>query len=147
MTAMLDVALGLVFVLLVLSLLASAIAEIRGRQISGTAAGLGHRVVDMPEFREMSGLVGGLSDRLETLEGELKLQRTSNGSVNEVASQVEQLTHVVELLAGAVGETGQVKRLEAQMAAPFVSSGVSVVAHRLCCRSGEGLDQSSSSVR
>src|SRR5690606_10323653 len=34
-----------------------------------------------------------------------------------VASQVEQLTQVVELLAGAVGETGQVKRLEAQIAA------------------------------
>ena len=97
--------------------LANAIAEIRGRQISGTAAALGHRVVDTPEFRELSGLVGGLSGRLETLEGELKSQRTSNGSVNEVASQVEQLTHVVELLAGAVGETGQVKRLESQIAA------------------------------
>ena len=97
--------------------LASAIAEIRGRQISGTAAALGHRVVDMPELRELSGLVGGLSGRLETLEGELKSQRTSNGSVHEVASQVEQLTHVVELLAGAVGETGQVKRLESQIAA------------------------------
>ncbi|WP_193336973.1 peptidoglycan-binding protein [Devosia beringensis] len=97
--------------------LASAIAEIRGRQISGTAAALGHRVIDMPEFRELSGLVGGLSGRLETLEGELKSQRTSNGSVHEVASQVEQLTHVVELLAGAVGETGQVKRLESQIAA------------------------------
>ncbi|MFN6942720.1 MAG: hypothetical protein ACK4OG_12070, partial [Parvibaculum sp.] len=37
--------------------------------------------------------------------------------MREVAAQVEQLTHVVELLAGAVGETGQVKRLEAQIAA------------------------------
>ena len=77
--------------------LASAIAEIRGRQISGTAAALGRRVIDMPEFRELSGLVGGLSGRLETLEGELKSQRTSNGSVDVVASQVEQLTHVVEI--------------------------------------------------
>src|SRR5690606_28903151 len=43
--------------------------------------------------------------------------RSGNGSVQEVAAQVEQLTHVVELLAGAVGETGQVKRLEAQIGA------------------------------
>ena len=97
--------------------LASAIAEIRGRQMSGTAAALGHRVLDAPEFRELNKLVGGLSGRLEKLEGELKSQRTSNGSVHEVASQVEQLTHVVELLAGAVGETGQVKRLESQIGA------------------------------
>ena len=98
--------------------LTSAIAEIRGRQMSGTsAAALGRRVGDIPEFRELNGLVGGLSGRLERLEGELKSQRNSNGSVQEVASQVEQLTHVVELLAGAVGETGQVKRLESQIAA------------------------------
>ena len=98
--------------------LTSAIAEIRGRQMSGTsAAALGRRVGDVPEFRELNSLVGGLSGRLERLEGELKSQRSSNGSVREVANQVEQLTHVVELLAGAVGETGQVKRLESQIGA------------------------------
>ncbi|KKB85056.1 hypothetical protein VW29_07800 [Devosia limi DSM 17137] len=96
--------------------LASAIAEIRSRQFSTPAAALGRRPVDSPEFRDLAALVGGLSGRLEQLEGELKQQRASNGSVREVASQVEQLTHVVELLAGAVGETGQVKRLEAQIA-------------------------------
>jgi localization factor PodJL len=37
--------------------------------------------------------------------------------VHEIADQVAQLAHVVELLAGAVGETGQVKRLESQIAA------------------------------
>nr|WP_295883881.1 peptidoglycan-binding protein [uncultured Devosia sp.] len=97
--------------------LTSAIAEIRGRQMSAPAAALGRRPRDMPEFRELSSLVGGLSGRLERLEGELKSQRSGNGSVREVAAQVEQLTHVVELLAGAVGETGQVKRLEAQIGA------------------------------
>ncbi|MHA6692374.1 peptidoglycan-binding protein [Devosia sp. A449] len=97
--------------------LTSAIAEIRGRQLSAPAAALGRRATDLPEFRELSALVGGLSGRLERLEGELKSQRASNGSVREVADQVEQLTHVVELLAGAVGETGQVKRLEAQIGA------------------------------
>ncbi len=96
--------------------LTNAIAEIRGRQMSAPAAALGRRPRDMPEFRELSSLVGGLSGRLERLEGELKSQRSGNG-VREVAAQVEQLTHVVELLAGAVGETGQVKRLEAQIGA------------------------------
>ena len=97
--------------------LQAAIAEIRSRQFSAPAAALGRRPVDLPEFRELTALVGGLSGRLERLEGDLKTQRASNGSVQEVASQVEQLTHVVELLAGAVGETGQVKRLEGQIAA------------------------------
>lgn len=97
--------------------LRSAIAEIRSRQFSAPAAALGRRATDMPEFRELNALVGGLSGRLERLEGDLKSQRASNGSVREVANQVEQLTHVVELLAGAVGETGQVKRLESQIAA------------------------------
>lgn len=97
--------------------LSSAIAEIRGRQMSATAAALGRRPADMPEFRELSALVGGLSGRLERLEDELRSQRAADGDVREVASQVEQLAHVVELLAGAVGETGQVKRLEVQIAA------------------------------
>ena len=97
--------------------LTNAIAEIRGRQMSAPAAALGRRTSDQPEFRELTSLVTGLSSRLERLEGELRTQRANNGSVSEVASQVEQLTHVVELLAGAVGETGQVKRLESQIGA------------------------------
>jgi localization factor PodJL len=97
--------------------LTDAIAEIRGRQMSGSAAALGSRPADMPEFRELGRLVGGISDRLGWLESELKSQRSGKDGVREVAAQVEQLTHVVELLAGAVGETGQVKRLEAQIAA------------------------------
>jgi len=97
--------------------LRSAINEIRSRQFSAPAAALGRRATDMPEFRELTSLVGGMSGRLERLEIDLKSQRANNGSVREVANQVEQLTHVVELLAGAVGETGQVKRLESQIAA------------------------------
>lgn len=99
--------------------LTAAIAEIRSRQ--GVAPqhtqALGRRVTDMPEFRELGSLVSGMSHRLERLEGDLKSQRAGAGQVREVASQVEQLTQVVELLAGAVGETGQVKRLETQIAA------------------------------
>ena len=95
--------------------LTAAIAEIRGRQ--GAAPAPVRRASDIPELRELGTLVGGMSQRLERLEGELKTQRSSSSHVREVAGQVEQLTQVVELLAGAVGETGQVKRLEAQIAA------------------------------
>lgn len=94
--------------------LSEAIAEIRNRQGAPAMAG---RRIDMPEIRELGALVGGMSQRLERLEGELKTQRSNGSQVQEVAGQVEQLTQVVELLAGAIGETGQVKRLETQIAA------------------------------
>jgi localization factor PodJL len=94
--------------------LSEAIAEIRSRQ--GAAMPMARRM-DMPEIRELGSLVGGMSQRLEMLEGELRAQRSNSGHVREVAGQVEQLTQVVELLAGAIGETGQVKRLETQIAA------------------------------
>ena len=97
--------------------LSLAIAEIRRRQGPVAGAIMGRRATDMPDFRDLSALVGGMSLRLERLEADLKTQRASAGDVEAVASQVEQLTQVVELLAGAVGETGQVKRLEAQIAA------------------------------
>lgn len=97
--------------------LTAAIAEIRGRQGPAVISALDRRATDMPEFRELSGLVSGIGDRLGRLEGQLRGARNSASEVREVASQVEQLTQVVELLAGAVGETGQVKRLESQIAA------------------------------
>lgn len=95
----------------------AAIAEIRSRQGAQPISALDRRSSDMPEFRELSGLVSGMGDRLGRLEGQLRTARSSSSDVLEVASQVEQLTQVVELLAGAVGETGQVKRLETQIAA------------------------------
>src|SRR5690606_16168617 len=95
--------------------LTAAIAEIRSRQ--GAPAMPMRRAGDRPELRDLGVMVEGMSRRLERLEGELKAQRSDAGQVHEVASQVGQLTQVVELLAGAVGETGQVKRLEAQIAA------------------------------
>lgn len=97
--------------------LSAAIAEIRSRQGAAPAPTPMRRATDIPEIRELSSLVGGMSQRLERLEGELKTQTSNSGHVREVAGQVEQLTQVVELLAGAIGETGQVKRLEAQIAA------------------------------
>lgn len=94
--------------------LTNAIAEIRSRQ---GVAPQPVRIAETPEIRELGVLVGGMNQRLERLEGELRTQRGNGSHVREVAGQVEQLTQVVELLAGAIGETGQVKRLEGQIAA------------------------------
>ena len=75
------------------------------------------RAVDSaPLFDRLAQSVNGLGSRLERLEGEIKAQIKSGANVKDVAEQVAQLANVVELLAGAVGETGQVKRLEGQIA-------------------------------
>ncbi len=120
--------------------LQSAIQQIRARHQGdlpqhiaspqmATAPAPQPRVLDIPQFAEMASAVGGISSRLERLEGELKTQaRNQTGNVKEIAEQVAQLSHVVELLAGAVGETGQVKRLEGQIAslAKMVAQGPQV---------------------
>jgi len=99
--------------------LESAIQQIRSRHF-GTAAHapqLPPAPQSAPQFDELAAAVGGISSRLERLEGELKVQaKGQTANVHEIAEQVGQLSHVVELLAGAVGETGQVKRLEGHIA-------------------------------
>ncbi|KQT49413.1 hypothetical protein ASG47_03520 [Devosia sp. Leaf420] len=97
--------------------LTAAINEIRSRQGPAGVSLLDRRPADMPDYRDLSVLVSGIGDRIGNLEGQLRTVRNGSEDVREVASQVEQLTQVVELLAGAVGETGQVKRLEKQIAA------------------------------
>lgn len=82
-----------------------------------------------PQFDELAEAVGGISTRLERLEGELRVQaKGQTTNVREIAEQVGQLSHVVELLAGAVGETGQVKRLEGHIAglAKLIADGPKV---------------------
>ena len=74
------------------------------------------RAQDGQVLDRLAQSVNGLSGRLERLEGEIKTQIRTGANVKDVADQVAQLAHVVELLAGAVGETGQVKRLEGQIA-------------------------------
>lgn len=97
--------------------LQSAIQQIRARQMEMGTAPAEPRPREPSPFDELARAVDGVSGRLETLELELRTQsRNQSGNVKEIADQVAQLSHVVELLAGAVGETGQVKRLEAQIA-------------------------------
>jgi localization factor PodJL len=108
--------------------LQAAINQIRSRQDERRAASAPQqqympqpaptptRQAEAPLFDKLAQSVNGLSGRLERLEGEIKAQIKTGANVKDVADQVAQLAHVVELLAGAVGETGQVKRLEGQIA-------------------------------
>ncbi|RYE07051.1 MAG: hypothetical protein EOP22_19325 [Hyphomicrobiales bacterium] len=103
--------------------LQSAINQIRSRQgepmrqpMAAAPQPQPARANDGPMLAHLATSVNGLSGRLERLEGEIRAQIKSGAGVKDVADQVAQLAHVVELLAGAVGETGQVKRLEGQIA-------------------------------
>ena len=97
--------------------LQSAIHQIRARQLGMAPAPAQQPAREPSHFDELARAIDGVSGRLERLETELKTQsRSQSGNVKEIADQVGQLSHVVELLAGAVGETGQVKRLEGQIA-------------------------------
>ena len=95
--------------------LQAAINQIRSRQQERPQPPQ-PRSADGPMLERLAYSVNGLSGRLERLEGEIKTQIKTGANVKDVADQVGQLAHVVELLAGAVGETGQVKRLEGQIA-------------------------------
>ncbi|HEV7717831.1 MAG TPA: peptidoglycan-binding protein [Arsenicitalea sp.] len=101
-------------------ILQSAIQEIRARQ--GAVAPSRHSPAHLDALTQA---MSGVNGRIEQIEIELKQQRGTSINVKEIADQVSQITHVVELLAGAVGETGQVKRLEGQIAglAQLISEG------------------------
>jgi len=106
-------------------LLQSAISEIRARH----GGALPRHQANPPRFDELAQAADGITGRLERLEVELKAQgKSQTGNVKEIAEQVGQLSQVVELLAGAVGETGQVRRLEGQIAglAALITNGTPV---------------------
>jgi localization factor PodJL len=103
--------------------LESAIQQIRSRHFPAAAPAAPPvmrepaRTYESPRFDELAEAVGGIAGRLERLESGLHSQaKGQSANVKEIAEQVGQLSQVVELLAGAVGETGQVKRLEGQIA-------------------------------
>lgn len=117
--------------------LESAIQQIRSRHFGAAAPAPQPQMPAQPQlqpqpapqFDELAEAVGGISTRLERLEGELRVQaKGQTANVREIAEQVGQLSHVVELLAGAVGETGQVKRLEGHIAglAKLIAEGPKV---------------------
>ncbi len=124
-------------------MLQSAIQQIRARTQNGPVA-LPKAAEAAPRYDELAQTMTALNQRLGQLETELGAQRGNAPQVKEIASQVGQLSHVVELLAGAVGETGQVKRLESQIAglATLINAGKTVDLSQLT----ERLDQVSATV-
>ncbi|MDB5563331.1 MAG: PodJL [Hyphomicrobiales bacterium] len=108
-------------------ILQSAIQEIRARQQNAVPAEPA-RHAPAAHLDALTQAMSGVNSRIEQIEIELKQQRGTSLNVKEIADQVSQITHVVELLAGAVGETGQVKRLEGQIAglAQLISDGQKV---------------------
>jgi localization factor PodJL len=122
--------------------LTAAIAQIRARQGESLRAAAPQpqpqpaRAADGSMLERLAQSVGGLSGRLERLEAGIAAQLKSGANVKDVADQVAQLANVVELLAGAVGETGQVKRLEGQIASlgKIMSQGREVDAANLTRR-------------
>lgn len=101
--------------------LASAIAQIRERTHSGRtefvprSAPRQENLSEQQQLGNLARAIAGITSRLERFEVDLHATRESSGEITEIASQVSQLTSVVEMLANAVGETGQVKRLENQI--------------------------------
>lgn len=96
----------------------AAIQQIKARHFPRGEAPAARQAEPTPRFDDMARSVESISDRLGKLEGELRAQgKGHSANIKEIADQVGQLSSVVELLAGAVGETGQVKRLEGQIAA------------------------------
>lgn len=87
----------------------SAIEQIRGRH-----ADVPNRRSERAENHRQS--VQQMSARLENLGQSIKTGDTRDINSQDITNQLSQLTHTVELLAGAVGESGQVKRLESQIA-------------------------------
>lgn len=67
-------------------------------------------------LQRLTSAVSGMAGRLERLEADMHATRDASADIAEIAAQVGQLTNVVELVAGAVGEQGHVKRLEKQIA-------------------------------
>jgi localization factor PodJL len=98
--------------------LQSAIDQIRSRQGAAVPVPRMPSPALAPVARndEFASAMGGLISRLERIEGEIRGGGRSGADIKAVGDQVAQLAHVVELLAGAVGETGQVKRIEGQIA-------------------------------
>lgn len=72
-----------------------------------------------PAASELAGFaqaVGQLGERITQFETAISGRLDTLGRPEDVSEQIAQLSDVIEMLANAVGESGQVKRLETQIA-------------------------------
>ncbi|MCF6301615.1 MAG: peptidoglycan-binding protein [Devosiaceae bacterium] len=68
------------------------------------------------QFDEIGNALESISARMESFEQAIGDRQNSDTAVADMAMQVEQLSGVVEHLANNIGERGQIKRLENQIA-------------------------------
>ncbi len=95
----------------------------RGRGVPRSAVDT--RRAHSGQLEEFSNTLAEINTRFERVEKNMGSQQNSMRAVEEMAIQIEQLSSVVELLANSVGERGQIKRIETQIAklAKAVTSG------------------------
>ncbi len=81
--------------------------------------------VNPGRFEHLDGAMAEMNTRFSRIEKSIGSGQNSARAIEDMAVQIEQLSSVVELLAGSVGERGQIKRIEEQISklANAVSSG------------------------
>ncbi|WMT87713.1 peptidoglycan-binding protein [Pelagibacterium sp. 26DY04] len=89
-----------------------AIHQIRARQTGGARPATTAPNAELTGFAKALDAMG---ERIGRFEARIAEQIEALGADREISNQIAQLSEVIELLAGAVGETGQIKRLEAQI--------------------------------
>lgn len=98
-----------------------AINQIRARQTgrAPSASQPAAPAVAAPAAQsELAGFAKSLDaigEKIAGFEDRIGQRLESLGEKSDIAAQIDQLSQVIELLAGAVGETGQIKRIEAQI--------------------------------
>lgn len=95
-----------------------AINQIRARQTGATR----HAAIaptpaeparsDLTDFAKS---LDAMAERISRFEASMGEKIEALGDQSTVSAQITQLSEVIEMLAGAVGETGQIKRIEAQI--------------------------------
>lgn len=98
-----------------------AINQIRARQTGGAPSRPEPTAPTAPEPAPQAELAGfarsldAIGEKIAGFEERIGQRLESLGEKSNIAGQIDQLSEVIELLAGAVGETGQIKRIEAQI--------------------------------
>ncbi|AEQ50424.1 hypothetical protein KKY_380 [Pelagibacterium halotolerans B2] len=98
-----------------------AINQIRARQTgarqpqSQPAAPMAPASAPQSELAGFARSLDAIGEKISGFEDRIGQRLESLGEKSNIAAQIDQLSEVIELLAGAVGETGQIKRIEAQI--------------------------------
>ena len=91
-----------------------AINQIRARQ-SGAPQASAAAPARQSELADFAKTLDAMGARIERFEDRIGGQIEALGGETDISAQIAQLSEVIEMLAGAVGETGQIRRIEAQI--------------------------------